>query len=111
MKDKFGYILSVPLQRVSLTAIENETVSSGDTAISLHTPQLPPFWEGGVVLSQKSKCQVLPKFQFLKGEGYSWVVKSQSAKFRLNFDWEERDILGQPRTGCSWQNGQKILEA
>ena len=43
----------------------------GDTAMSFHAVQLPPFWEGkGLFLgSQNSKSQVLPKFQFLKGAG------------------------------------------
>ena len=46
--------------------------------------------EGVFLGSQKSKCQVLSKFQFLGwvGEwGYSWVVKTQSAKFCPNFNF------------------------
>ena len=68
-------------------------VSLGDTAISLHILQL------------NSKCQDLPKFQFgcsvvvklkvprsgqlLIGGGgeCSVVVKTQSAKICLNFNW------------------------
>ena len=126
---------------------ENEMVSLGDTAISLHTLQLQSFcsiygggvvktqsakfwpslhwgvflcsenskcqvlakfsfwgvflgsqnskwqvlakfsWGGGGVFlgSQNSKCQVLATFSFSEGEGYSLVVKTQSAKFFGSF--------------------------
>ena len=48
----------------------NETVSLGDTVISLHTLQLQVFLGAGVFLgSQNSKCQVLDNFSFSAGGG------------------------------------------
>ena len=64
---------------------ENEMVSLGDTAISLHTLQLQSFcsiyggvvktqsakfwpslhWKGVFLCRENSKCQVLAKFSFL----------------------------------------------
>ena len=41
------------------------------------------FGEGGVLESLNPKCQDLPKFQL----GVFWKVKTQSAKFCLNFNW------------------------
>ena len=67
-----------------------ETVSLEDTAISLHTLKLQLLWGVLSLGSQNSKCQVLANFSFwgrgildyfILGEGYSWVVKIQSAKY------------------------------
>ena len=64
-------------------------------AVKTHSANLPKLqfsWggEGGgwVFLgSQNSKCQDLPKLQFSGGGVYFWVVKTQSAKICLNFNW------------------------
>ena len=50
--------------------------------------------------SQNSKCQVQAKFQWGEG-GYSWVVKTQSAKSwpNFNFFWRESQNLEVPSPG------------
>ena len=48
--------------------IMNETVSLGDTAIGLHTLQLPPLGGGGLVVvlaNSNPNCQDLSKSAFL----------------------------------------------
>ena len=52
--------------------------------------------EGALWSSQNSKCQDLPKFQ-LEG-GYSGVVKTQSAKICLNFNFRGRGYSGVVKT-------------
>ena len=67
---------------------------------------------GGVFLgSQNSKCQV-----FIGGEGGSWVVKTQSAKFWPSFHWGggggKGVFFGSPNENWySWQNEQNICRA
>ena len=75
----------------------NETVSLGDTAISLHTLPVVTFvWGGGVFLaSQNSKCQVLANFSFSEGgDIHSRVVKSKRAQFWPTFRFWERGLGG-----------------
>ena len=46
------------------------------------------FRRGGYSATEKSKCQDLPKFQFLGGRGGGILqLKSQSAKICLNFNF------------------------
>ena len=90
-------------------------VSLGDTAISLHILQ-PPLTLGGVLGSQNPKSQQdLPKFQFSGGGGGGSVLGSQNPKCQ---DLPKFQFLGSgvswkpnPRTGCSGEFGQKVLEA
>ena len=58
------------------------------------------FSEGGVI--QNWKCQNLTKFQFSGGSGYSWVVKTQSAKICLNFSFGGLGVLDKARIAHSW---------
>ena len=82
----------------------NETVSLGDTAISLHTLPVVTFLGGGVFLaSQNSKCQVLANFSFSEGgDIHSRVVKSKSAQFWPTFRfWEGVGVfLGSQKSKC-----------
>ena len=74
---------------LSVAQKSNETVSLGDTAISLHTHSNCNFGEGGYSWLLKTHFQVLENFSF-PGAG--------------------RGILYYSRIGYSWQNEPKILE-
>ena len=49
--------------------------------------QISIWGEGGILGSEDSKCQVLAKFQ-LEGRGNSWIVRTQSANFWSNFNFQ-----------------------
>ena len=69
---------------------KNETVSLGDTAISLHT---------------HSNCNLGG------GGGYSWLLKTHfQVLANFSFPGAGRGILYYSRIGYSWQNEPKILE-
>ena len=59
--------------------------------------------------SQNSKWQVLTNFSL--GGGYSWVVKTQSAKYCPIFHFKGRGGRGYSGIGYSCQNEQKIWHA
>ena len=85
------------LPALSIYQYVNETVSLGDTAISLHTFQQQPGGGGVFLGSQNSKCQELPKFQFLEGGGWWW--------------WWWLFLGSQIVNWYSWQNEQKFCHA
>ena len=63
----------------------------------------PPKYQfgGGEFLgSQNSKCQVLAKFQFSGGGGYSWVVKTHSTKSWPNFNLRGGLFVGSQNSKC-----------
>ena len=96
-------------------------VSLGDTAVSLHIPQLNSKCQdllefqfsggGGQVFcpSQNLKCQDLPKFQF-PGEGVFCPSQNSKCQDLANFSFRGGGGGGVfcPRTGCSRQFEQKI---
>ena len=75
----------LPPHRTQIT--QNETVSLGDTAVSLQT--------------------LIPTM-FGRGGGYSWVLKTQSAKSWPNFHFRGGGILGysklKAQSAKSWPN-------
>ena len=98
---------------VKVSKVFNETVSLEDTVIGLHTLQLQ------LVIFGEGVSQVLANCSFsswgrgilgysnlsssgqlfiFKGDGHSWLLKTQSPNSRPTFHWGG-SILGQPRIG------------
>ena len=132
--NKFAYLYSKPLGNHTLKNIEKNTwkftkktwKNHGNimkfclsekvgTLSSLHALQLQLFFGGGrgrgyswVVKSQSAKFW--PTFIW-GGGGYSWVVKTQSAKFWPTFSIFGSGGRGLLKNRVFLQNGPTILEA